>query len=124
MVVVVVCTIGQYLSFPLNYALAPAAVTPMALLAVGAVGSPMGAIAADRFTDTVIGAATTVAVTRGAGRYFPRRRVRARPRRAEPAVPAARRGPRIPRARAAGGVHRHHRSRVRRGTRAPVKQTS
>ncbi|MER5281303.1 hypothetical protein ABT025_37095 [Streptomyces sp. NPDC002809] len=32
--VVVVCTIGQYLLFPLNYALALVSITPMALLDV------------------------------------------------------------------------------------------
>lgn len=59
-------------------------------LAVGAGAGSMGAIAADRFTDTVIGAATAVAVAWGTSRHFPRRPVRARSRRAEAPITAVR----------------------------------
>lgn len=89
-VAVVICMIGMYVLFPLNYALALVAITPMALLAVGAGGGSMAAIATDRFTDTVIGAATAVAVTWGTSWFFPRRLVRAQARRAQAAVTAVR----------------------------------
>ncbi|MCX5395538.1 FUSC family protein [Streptomyces sp. NBC_00102] len=88
---VVVCMIGQYLLFPLNYALALIAITPMALLAVGTGGGSAAAITADRFTDTFIGAATAVAVTWATSWAFPRRLVRSQSARAATAIAAVRR---------------------------------
>ncbi|MFD6531751.1 FUSC family protein [Streptomyces sp. NPDC060184] len=89
---VVVCMTGQYLLFPLNYALALVAITPMALLAVGpSGGAGVAAITADRFTDTFIGAATAVVVTWGTSWAFPRRLVRSQSARAATAIAEVRR---------------------------------
>ncbi|MER5185187.1 FUSC family protein [Streptomyces sp. NPDC002896] len=89
---VVICMIGQYLLFPLNYALALVAITPMALLAVEAAGGgTVAGITTDRFTDTVIGAATAVAVTWGTSCVFPRRLVHAQSARAAAAITAVKR---------------------------------
>ncbi|GAA4188254.1 hypothetical protein GCM10022288_14480 [Gryllotalpicola kribbensis] len=87
-VVVIVCMIGQYLVFPMNYALALILITPMALLAVEA-ASPDASVATltfDRFTDTVIGALSAAAVTWGTSWFFPRRLVRAQSARSAAAV--------------------------------------
>ncbi|MFB6956964.1 FUSC family protein [Streptomyces sp. NPDC056309] len=88
--VVIACMIAQYLLLPLNYALALIAITPMALLAVGAgdTGSTVAAITSDRFTDTAIGAATAVAVTWATSWIFPRRLVRTQSARAAAAITA------------------------------------
>ncbi|WLQ51970.1 FUSC family protein [Streptomyces poriferorum] len=88
---VVVCMIGMYVLFPLNHAPALVAITPMALLAVGTGADSVAALTADRFSDTVIGALTAVAVTWGTSWFFPRRLVRAQSRRAEAAIAAVRR---------------------------------
>ncbi|WP_371602488.1 FUSC family protein [Streptomyces sp. NBC_01220] len=88
---VVVCMIGMYVIFPLNYALALVAITPMALLAVGTSADSVAALTADRLSDTVIGALAAVAVTWGTSWFFPRRLVRAQSRRAEAAIAAVRR---------------------------------
>ncbi|GAB2442580.1 FUSC family protein [Streptomyces incanus] len=89
---VVVSMIGMYLLLPLNYALALVAITPMALLAVEAAGGgTVTGIITDRFADTVIGAATAVAVTWGTSWVFPRRLVRTQSARAAAAITAVQR---------------------------------
>ncbi len=90
----------QYLLFPLNYALALAALTPMVLVSVGAAGGDqLSGLGADRFTDTVIGALIAVAVAWGASRFFPRRLVRSQSARAAEAVAT------VERLDAAGAAH-------------------
>ncbi|MEV5652371.1 FUSC family protein [Nocardia sp. NPDC052254] len=90
--IVVVCMVVQYLLFPLNYALALAALTPMVLVSVGAAGGEeLSGLGADRFIDTVIGAFIAVAVAWGGSRFFPRRLVRSQSARAADAVAAVER---------------------------------
>ncbi len=87
---VILCMIGQYIVFTLNYALALVLITPMALLAVEAsgVGSSLAVLAGDRLADTVVGSAAAIAVTWAASGFMPRRLVRAQSRRSIAAADA------------------------------------
>ena len=87
-VVVLTCAIGQYLVLPLNYALALALITPMALLAVeaGGTGATVATLSFDRFIDTLIGAGVAVAVTWATSWHFPRRLVRSQSARSAAAI--------------------------------------
>jgi hypothetical protein len=89
-VAVIFCMIGQYLIFPMNYALALIFITPMALLAVAAAGTgeAVATITLDRLIDTVIGAAAAIVVTWGTSWHFPRQLVRSQSKRSVDAVEA------------------------------------
>ncbi|MBO3680424.1 FUSC family protein [Streptomyces sp. NEAU-YJ-81] len=89
-VIVLLCMVGQYLVLPMNYAFALMFITPMALLAVEAsgTGGTMASLSFDRFSDTLIGAMTAVAVTWGTSWFFPRRLVRAQSPRTAAALAA------------------------------------
>ena len=89
-VAVVLCMIGHYLTFAVNYALTLVFITPMALLAIGASGTNavVTEVTVDRLVDTLIGAGAAVAVTWATGRFFPRRLVRAQSIRTVAAIDA------------------------------------
>ncbi|SCE19253.1 Fusaric acid resistance protein-like [Streptomyces sp. BpilaLS-43] len=88
--VVLVCMVGQYFALAMNYAFALLFITPMALLAVEAsgTGGTVASLTFDRFTDTLIGAVTAVAVTWGTSWFFPRRLVGSQSARTAEAVAA------------------------------------
>ncbi|MFF1261255.1 FUSC family protein [Streptomyces sp. NPDC058321] len=88
--IVIVCLVGQNIVLPMNYAFGLALITPMSLLAVDAAqaGGSVESLMRDRFIDTLIGVATSVAVAWGTSRFFPRRLVRAQSQRTAVAAEA------------------------------------
>lgn len=86
--IVIVCIVGQYVAFPLNYSLALMFITPMALITIEASSGGMAyaSLISDRFIDTVIGSLTALAVTYATSYHFPRRLVRTQSARAQQSI--------------------------------------